>query len=116
MAPSIGGQANPADANQRRFVAAIGPQQRLVGKIARRADALCDVRRAEGRQWRGKQVDGIGAAPRAVAIANRKIETFAREIDAVVVGPDAHVDERMQRLEGGQSTASPSQTCRRPRR
>src|SRR5262249_47586511 len=60
------------------------------------------------RQWRRKELNGVGVAPGAIAVANGEVETFARKVHAIVVGLNAQVHERVRLAEGGQSRQEPA--------
>jgi hypothetical protein len=52
------------------------------------------------------------AVPRAVAEPNRAIQSFSREIDAIIVRKDPEVDLRMTQVEGPKARQKPAR-CKR---
>ena len=72
------------------------------GKLARNG------RNAERRERRGKQFLGFRIMPGAVAETDGVIQTFGRDIDAVVVGRQPDLDERITLPEFGKAWQQPT--------
>jgi hypothetical protein len=72
----------------------------LFGEVHGLSDAFCNLWRADRRQWRRQEADGISAPPGAVTVPNGEVESLTDKIDAIVVGLDAKVDKRLRLAEG----------------
>src|SRR5262249_42772620 len=92
----------------RPLVSLVGAQQGFFGEVRGRRDSLRNSRRADRRHWRRNEGNGLGVSPGAIAITDGEVETLAGKIDAIVVGLNAQVHERMGLAEGVKSRQEPS--------
>ena len=84
---------------QRPLVGAVGAQQGVLQQVGGTVQLGGDLRAAEHRQRRLEQRQRLGAVPGAAAEADRVVEPLGGDVDAVVVGGQAQIDEGMARLE-----------------
>ncbi|KAG1441280.1 hypothetical protein G6F57_018751 [Rhizopus arrhizus] len=103
-APPAAAIATPA----RPLVAAVRAQQRQRGEVARLLQPACQGRRTQRREGGIENRRAGLALPVAVTAAERQVQPFAGQGDAVVVGLQAQLDVRMRSLECGQPWQQPA--------
>ncbi len=103
----VGRQAGGVEP-QAPFIGAVGTQQGVFQQVTRGVQLLGKLGHAQHGQRRFQQWAGVRAVPGAGTEANRVIQAFGGNIDAVVMGGQAQVNKRVACVKVRQTRQQPS--------